>query len=115
LANWPQIGGKVILEDGRSDEGHCFLVPGHAKGHKRESWRSDSEASIEAVDLAGGDALDVLLNPGSLARVRYGLTADGREAAEEKGCPKPGQEYNSPWQASISGGSDGVTPILCEP
>ena len=57
-----------------------------------EAWRSDGEAAVQAVDLAGGDGLDVLLGPARLVRVRYGLAADGREAAEEKGCSKPGQE-----------------------
>ena len=111
MANWPQIGGKVILEDGRSDEGHCFLVPGHAKGHKCEAWRSDCEAAVQAIDLSGGDALDALLNPERLARGWYGLTSDSREAAEEKGCSKPGQEYNSPQQAIISGGGTESRPF----
>ncbi len=80
-----------------------LLIPGDAKGRGRETWRSNSKAAVQAVGLAWGDLLNVLLSPARLVRVQYGLTADGRQTADDQGCPKPGQEHDSAQQASVRG------------
>ena len=94
MSGWPCVGGKVFLDDGRTDKGHCLLVPDHAKVHEREAWGGHGETGIEAVDLTGRNVLSLLLHPRPVRRGRR-VTAPGREAAENQGCAKPGQGQNS--------------------
>ncbi len=74
------------------------------------AWPTGQE---QCLSLTAGDFLDVLLNPGRLVEGRRSLSAYGREAADDEGCPKPGQEQGSPWQGTVRGRNRAVTFILC--
>ncbi len=76
-------------------------VPDDAQGDELNPGGGDDETAVQAVDLTTAGVLDLLYNPGRLAKAGRRLSAHGRrKAADDEGCPEPGQEAESPWQAS---------------
>jgi hypothetical protein len=94
LSDPPWVCGRIVLVE-RRPEAPRLPVPQDPQGHIFDARPGDREAPVNAVGLAGDDVLDLRLDPARLVRGWYSLTADGREAADDEGCPKPGQEHGN--------------------